>query len=145
MTNSAAWTRSIPTSARTCWRVWLRSPTPGVREGYGTRWSHLLAALDHRAGTVLAQLDVGEKTNEVTCFQPLLDGLDLDGTVVTSDAMHTQREHAHFLVETKKAHFVVIVKRNQKKLRRQLAKLPWSQVPLQGRTRSTGHGRGESG
>jgi predicted transposase YbfD/YdcC len=104
---------------------------------------HLLAALDHQAGTILAQLDVGEKTNEVTCFQPLLDGLDLQGAVVTSDALHTQREHAHYLVEAKKAHFVVIVKRNQKKLHRQLAQLPWNQIPLQGRTRSTGHGRGE--
>ncbi|MFF3331700.1 transposase [Streptomyces sp. NPDC002888] len=42
---------------------------------------------------VLAQLDVGDKTNEITCFQPLLDTLaDLADTVVTSDAMHTQRE-----------------------------------------------------
>jgi hypothetical protein len=34
---------------------------------------HLLAALEHATGLVLAQLDVGEKTNEITCFQPLLD------------------------------------------------------------------------
>ncbi|MFG3052535.1 transposase family protein [Kitasatospora sp. NPDC048239] len=29
---------------------------------------HLLAALDHTGSAVLAQLDVGEKTNEITCF-----------------------------------------------------------------------------
>lgn len=29
---------------------------------------HLLAALDHSAGLVLAQLDVREKTNEITCL-----------------------------------------------------------------------------
>ncbi|MDQ0771719.1 hypothetical protein QF026_000185 [Streptomyces aurantiacus] len=34
---------------------------------------HLLAALEHTTGLVLAQLDVGEKTDEITCFQPLLD------------------------------------------------------------------------
>ncbi|MFE7113541.1 hypothetical protein ACFU98_46285 [Streptomyces sp. NPDC057575] len=33
---------------------------------------HLLAALEHATGLVLAQLDVGEKANEITCFQPLL-------------------------------------------------------------------------
>lgn len=56
---------------------------------------HLLVALDHTAGLVLAQLDVGEKNGETTCFQPLLDTLaDLARTVVTSDAPHTQREHA---------------------------------------------------
>ncbi|MFJ2478299.1 transposase family protein, partial [Streptomyces sp. NPDC087659] len=32
---------------------------------------HLLAALEHTTGLVVAQLDVGEKTNEITCFQPL--------------------------------------------------------------------------
>ncbi|MFJ8387790.1 hypothetical protein ACIQ9Q_25380 [Streptomyces sp. NPDC094438] len=34
---------------------------------------HLLAALAHSTGLVLAQLDIGEKTNQITCFQPLLN------------------------------------------------------------------------
>lgn len=51
---------------------------------------HLLAALEHTTGLILAQLDVGEKTNEITCLQPLLNTLaELAGVVVTSDAMHT--------------------------------------------------------
>ncbi|GAA4984030.1 transposase family protein [Kitasatospora paranensis] len=36
---------------------------------------HLLAALEHTTGVVLAQLDVGEKSNEITRFEPLLDAL----------------------------------------------------------------------
>ncbi|MEU6603819.1 ISAs1 family transposase [Streptomyces shenzhenensis] len=104
---------------------------------------HLLAALEHATGLVLAQLDVGEKTNEITCFQPLLDTVaDLAGVVVTSDAMHTQREHADYLLG-RAAHYIVIVKGNQKKLRRQLKSLPWKDIPLQGRTRGIGHGRSE--
>ncbi|KMS77038.1 transposase [Streptomyces viridochromogenes] len=104
---------------------------------------HLLAALEHATGLVLAQLDVGEKTNEITCFQPLLDTVaDLAGVVVTSDAMHTQREHADYLLG-RAAHYIVIVKGNQKKLRRQLKSLPWKDIPFQGRTRGTGHGRSE--
>ncbi|PTH87614.1 ISAs1 family transposase [Streptomyces sp. A244] len=104
---------------------------------------HLLAALEHTTGLVLAQLDVGEKTNEIVCFQPLLDTVaDLAGVVVTSDAMHTQREHAHYLLG-RAAHFIVIVKGNQKKLRRQLKFLPWKDTPLQGRTKSVDHGRSE--
>ncbi|MED7948859.1 ISAs1 family transposase [Streptomyces sp. BE303] len=104
---------------------------------------HLLAALEHTTGLVLAQLDVGEKTNEITCFQPLLDTVaDLAGVVVTSDAMHTQREHAEYLLD-RKAHYIVIVKGNQKNLRKQLKSLPWKHIPLLGRTRSTGHGRSE--
>lgn len=104
---------------------------------------HLPAALDHTSPLVLAQLDVGDKTNEITCFQPLLDALaDLADTVVTSDAMHTQREHAEYLA-SRDAHYIVIVKGNQKKLRKQLSALPWQQIPLQSGTRENGHGRGE--
>ncbi len=104
---------------------------------------HLLAACDHASGLVLAQLDVGEKTNEITCFQPLLDTLeDLAGTVVTSDAMHTQHDHAVYLLN-RQAHYIVIVKRNTKKLRKQLKSLPWRDIPLQDRTRTSGHGRQE--
>ncbi|MDW6064590.1 ISAs1 family transposase [Streptomyces sp. FXJ1.4098] len=104
---------------------------------------HLLAALDHITGLVLAQLDVQEKTNEIICFQPLLDAVaDLAETVVTSDAMHTQHKHAAYLLG-RQAHYIVIVKGNQKKLRRQLKSLPWKDIPLQGRTRGVGHGRSE--
>ncbi|MFD1661151.1 ISAs1 family transposase [Streptomyces caeni] len=104
---------------------------------------HLLAALDHTTGLVLAQLDVGEKTGEITCFQPLLEAVaDLAGAVVTSDALHTQREHAVYLLG-RRAHYIVIVKGNQKRLRTQLKALPWKDIPLQGRTRDAGHGRSE--
>ncbi|MFM9584199.1 ISAs1 family transposase [Streptomyces caniscabiei] len=104
---------------------------------------HLLAALDHSTGLVLAQLDVREKTNEITCFQPLLETVaDLAGTVVTSDALHTQRDHADYLLG-RDAHYIVIVKGNQKKLRKQIKSLPWKRIPLQGRTRNVGHGRCE--
>lgn len=56
--------------------------------------------------------------------------------------MHTQREHADYLLD-RGAHYIVIVKGNQKKLRRQLKSLPWKDIPLQGRARGTGHGRSE--
>ncbi|MEU5345697.1 MULTISPECIES: hypothetical protein [unclassified Streptomyces] len=39
----------------------------------GGRKIHLPAALEHTNGPVLPQLDVGEKTNEIICFKPLLD------------------------------------------------------------------------
>ncbi|MGW6206324.1 ISAs1 family transposase [Streptomyces sp. NPDC055089] len=109
----------------------------------GGRKIHLLAALDHTSGLVLAQLDVGEKTNEITRFQPLLDTIgDLTDAVVTSDALHTQLKHAAYL-SGRLAHYIVIAKGNQKKLRKQLGALPWKQIPLQDRTRATGHGRSE--
>lgn len=104
---------------------------------------HLLAALEHTTGLVLAQVEVGEKSGETTRFQPLLEAVaDLAGMVVTSDVLHTQREHAAYLLG-RRAHYIVIVKGNQKNLRKQLKALPWRDIPLQGRTRGTGHGRSE--
>lgn len=112
----------------------LRAITVGGKSLRGAarahdRKIHLLAAVDHATSVVLGQVDVETKTNEITCFQPLLDGIDLAGAVVTSDAMHTQREHADYL-RGRGSHYIVIVKGNQKKLRKQMKSLPWKQIPL---------------
>jgi hypothetical protein len=74
---------------------------------------HLLAAITHEEGVVMAQRNVGEKTNEITQAAPLLKDLDLKGKTVTADAMHTQRDFARFVVEEKKADYVLIAKENQ--------------------------------
>jgi predicted transposase YbfD/YdcC len=104
---------------------------------------HLLAAALHESQMVIAQRQTHVKSNEIPAFAPLLDRLDLTGVVVTADALHTQREHARYLVENKHAHYILIVKGNQKSLRDQLKHLPWSQIPLQERTVGQGHGRRE--
>ena len=69
---------------------------------------HLLAVMDHTTGAVLAQADVEATTNEIARFRPLLDGLDLADTVVTADALHTQHEHADWLVSVRHARRVRI-------------------------------------
>jgi len=101
---------------------------------------HLLAALDHHDGAVLAQRDVPADTNEIALFGPLLAGLDLAGVVVTADALHTQRDHASFLID-RGADYLLVVKANQPTLHAQLAGLPWRQIPVMDRTRDHGHGR----
>ncbi len=77
---------------------------------------HLLAAMVHNHGTVIAQQQVDADTNEITCVRPLLDDIDLDGAVVTADAIHTQRDHANFIAGEKGADYVFCVKGNQPKL-----------------------------
>jgi predicted transposase YbfD/YdcC len=104
---------------------------------------HLLAAMDHTTRVVLGQTDVDAKTNEITGFQPLLDGLDLAGRVVTADAMHTQHAHADWLVTVKHAAYVLIVKANQPTLHRQLSTLPWRDISVADHTRDRGHHRVE--
>ncbi|MFE7569823.1 transposase [Streptomyces sp. NPDC057539] len=74
---------------------------------------HILAACDHVSGLVLAQMDVGEKTNEITRFHPLLGTLpNLVGTVVTGDALHTQHNHAAYILN-RRAHYIVIRRQEQ--------------------------------
>jgi hypothetical protein len=63
--------------------------------------------------------------------------------VVTVDAGHTVRAHARFLVEDKMAHYVMIVKQNQKTLFDRLDTLDWAGVLISHRTEDTGHGRHE--
>lgn len=78
---------------------------------------HLLSAVLHREGIIVAQQMVADKTNEIPCVQPLLKDLDIEGCVVTADALHTQTETARFVVEDKKADYVFTVKDNQATLR----------------------------
>ena len=99
--------------------------------------------MDHTSRAVLAQTDVDTTSNEITQFRPLLEGLDLAGRVVTADAMHTQREHADWLVNRKHAAYVLIVKANQPTLHHQLAALPWRHIPVADHTSDRGHGRVE--
>ncbi|WP_328430230.1 ISAs1 family transposase [Streptomyces sp. NBC_00443] len=103
---------------------------------------HLLAAALHACQTVIAQRQVAAKSNEIPAFAPLLDRIDLRGVVVTADAMHTQRAHAEHVI-TAGGHYLLVVKGNQKKLRKQLRRLPWRDIPLQARTTRAGHGRRE--
>jgi predicted transposase YbfD/YdcC len=104
---------------------------------------HLLAVADQQASAVLAQARVDGKTKEITQFAPLLEPPDLAGAVITADALHTQRDHAEFLVDTKKAHYILIVKKNQPSLYAQLKNLPWRTIPGGDKQRNRGHGREE--
>jgi predicted transposase YbfD/YdcC len=99
--------------------------------------------MDHTTRAVLAQTDVEATTNEIARFRPLLEGLDLAGRVVTADALHTQREHADWLVTQQHAAYLLVVKANQPTLHRQLRRLLWREVPVADHTRDRGHGRVE--
>ena len=74
---------------------------------------HLLSAVIHKEGIIIAQRQVDEKTNEIKEVRPLVDELDLQGTVVTADALLTQRAFAENLVKEKGAQYVFTVKGNQ--------------------------------
>ncbi len=138
------------------WAGRRTSPPPGGRRrvavdgktlrgstAHGEPGRHLLAAFDHTHGVVLGQVDVATKTNEIPLFSRLLDRIELTGAVVTADALHAQRAHAHYLVAERGAHYLLTVKGNQPTLHAQLAALPWGEVPVGDDSRDRGHGRVE--
>ena len=94
----------------------------GARQENG-RQVHLLSAFLHQKGMVLAQRQVETKTNEITTLPPLLAPLNLEGHVVTVDALHTQKETARYLVEEKGADYLMTVKNNQRTLKQDIEDL----------------------
>ena len=106
----------------------------GARTTGGTA-KQLLAALFHQQGTVLAQTEVADKTNEIPTLRRLLEPLPIKGRVVTADALHTQQETARFLVEDKQAHYLLTVKDNQKTLLQDLKAFDWEAFPPSARHR----------
>ncbi|MGH9447899.1 MAG: ISAs1 family transposase, partial [Terriglobia bacterium] len=90
---------------------------------------HLLSAILHQEGIVVAQRAVGEKTNEIPELLPLLAPLPIEGGVVTADALHTQTETARYLVEEKKADYLFTVKDNQPTLKQDIADLNLKAFP----------------
>lgn len=98
----------------------------GSGEG-NQRALHLLSGIVHGSGTVVGQVAVESKTNEITKVEPLLDGMDIRGAVVTGDALLTQTKIASYLVEDKEADYVFTAKGNQPTLRKDIEDLFASQ------------------
>lgn len=114
----------------------------GARDAAGNQ-RHLLAALVGRtaqASVVAAQAEVGVKTNEVPMATVVLGQIDLHGTLVTADALHTVKATAEFIHQAG-GEFVLPVKENRKALFDALDALPWHQVPVAHTATDRGHGR----
>ena len=71
-----------------------RSGAPGTRDGNQVRLLAALAGPDAAASVVAAQAEVGKKTNEVSMAAVVLGQIDLNGKVVTADALHTVKATA---------------------------------------------------
>jgi len=80
---------------------------------------HMVSAWCDHNQTVLGQLVTDAKSNEITLIPQLLELLDLDGAVVTTDAMGCQKTIAAKAIACG-ADYVLQVKGNQPKLEQEL-------------------------
>jgi predicted transposase YbfD/YdcC len=114
----------------------------GAKDADGNQ-VRLLAALagpDAAASVVAARAEVGKKTNEVPMAAVVLGQIDLNGKVVTADALHTVKATANF-IHDHGGEFVFPVKENRRALFDALDALPWDQAPIAHTATDKGHGR----
>ena len=82
--------------------------------------THFVSVVGHGRGVVLAQATVARKRSELSAVPALLRGRDLTDTVITMDALLTQRALAQQIID-QHGYYLMIVKANQTRLRDNLA------------------------
>jgi predicted transposase YbfD/YdcC len=73
---------------------------------------HFVSIWANEHGITFAQAKVDQKSNEITAIPPLLRLLDLEGCLVSSDAMGCQKEVAEVILD-QKGDYLLAVKENQ--------------------------------
>ncbi len=73
---------------------------------------HVVSAFVAENQITLGEIVVDEKSNEITAVPALLELVDVEGSIVTADAMSCQREITEKITE-KKADYVLSLKENQ--------------------------------
>ncbi len=109
---------------------------------------HLVSAWASEQGIALGQIATEEKSNEITAIPELIDQIDIQGAVVTIDAMGCQKEIAK-KIKGGGGDYVLAVKDNQPKLHQAIQEffveaLEDDLGPVSHRrheTHETGHGR----
>ena len=81
-------------------------------KGKGKKPIHMVSAWANEARMVLGQTAVEEKSNEITAVPELLELLDIEGMIVTADAMSCQKEIVK-TINKNGADFVISLKENQ--------------------------------
>ena len=80
---------------------------------------HLMNAWSSDNRICLGQIKVDDKSNEIIAMPQLMDMLELKGTIMTADAMNTQKATAKKAIDNK-ADYVLPVKGNQPTLLRDI-------------------------
>ena len=81
----------------------------------GKKALYMVRAWASGTGLVLVQTKVDDKSIEITALPEHLDMLEIEGCIVTVDAIHCQTETAKTIID-KKADYVMPVKENQPRL-----------------------------
>jgi predicted transposase YbfD/YdcC len=111
---------------------------------------HSVSVWASEFGLSLGQVACAEKSNEITAIPELLQLVDIQGTIITIDAMGTQKAIAATIID-RKADYVLALKGNQETLQQAVidhideqSKNDFADVQARRHiTKETGHGRDE--
>jgi hypothetical protein len=84
------------------------------KELLNSQGAQIVSAYSVKEGRWLGSEAVAEGSNEIPAAQRLLGRVDIEGSLVTADAMHTQTETARIIVQDRGADYLFTVKGNQK-------------------------------
>lgn len=82
-------------------------------DGFGA--AHIVSAYVHEYGLVLGQEKISDKSNEITAIPDLLTSLAIEGSIISIDAMGTQKKIAEQIVN-KKGDYILALKQNHPEL-----------------------------
>jgi hypothetical protein len=83
------------------------------KELLNSQGAQVISAYSVQSGRWLGSEAVAEGSNEIPAVQRLLKRVDLDGSLVTADALNTQTETARIVVQEKGGDYLFTVKGNQ--------------------------------
>lgn len=90
----------------------IKSATDKINGG---NTPYIVSAFLNEIGISVGQVNVNDKSNEITAIPELLDLIDVSGLLVTIDAIGTQTNIANKIID-KKGNYILKVKTNQKDL-----------------------------
>ena len=137
-TVSRVFARLAPSKLQECFASWVKAIAQlsegeviaidgkSVRHSYdkgkGKGAIHMVSAWANENRLALGQVKVADKSNEITAIPQLLDILDIQGCIVTIDAMGAQKEIAKQIIE-QDADYVLSLKDNQGNLHEDVQQL----------------------
>lgn len=90
----------------------VKSATDKINKG---NTPYVVSAFLTDIGISIGQVKVNEKSNEIKAIPELIELIDIKDTVITTDALGTQKDIVN-KIRSKKGHYVLSVKENQGKL-----------------------------
>lgn len=95
----------------------------------GRKPTYLLSAFLQQQKVAIAQQAIDVKSNEITAAVPMLEDVNIEGMVVTADALHAQQEFTKFIIEEKRAEYLFTIKDNQPTLKNDIESLHLEAFP----------------